>query len=250
MDAAQMMLSYFSFDLFHAATVGNTCPALPLNALPWVCRLTLSTRSAPRLRPVKPRTIPPCHHHRVVITLQVSSPQAYWKAWRWYMGSHGWSKCSFTVSNSCLELPAGRISRGALFCGHSPVESEVKTKLCCPHTGEKGGYCALRCFLLMHLNAAVIHLLLYIFTRQMSACKLHNFGWTWKKVKTSTEVCKTGCGCPKMHDFRARVQASTSQQHIRKIPRSTAKQRSLCAHWTVARYRISSRTKEKTDRDS
>lgn len=66
-------------------------PALPckVNALPWVCRLTLSTCSAPRLRPVKPRTILPCHHYRVVITPQVSSPQAYWKAQRWYMGSHG-----------------------------------------------------------------------------------------------------------------------------------------------------------------
>lgn len=186
-----------------------------------------------------------CHHSSGVITtgLLESTKVVHGEP-------RGWSRCSFTVRNSCMELPVGRISRGALFCDHSPVDSEVKTKFYCPHTGEKGGYCALRYFLLIYLNTVLIHLLLYIFTHQLSARKLQNFCRTWKKVKTSTEVCKTGCGCPKMHDFRAQVQASTSQWHIRKIPRSTVKQRSLCAHWTVARYRISSRTKEKTETET
>ena len=107
---------------------------------------------------------------------------------------------TFKVWNSCADLSTSRMFWGDWFCDRSQIASEIKTKFQYPQAREKEGSCAFRWIFNNMFKHCTSSPLPYIFPCQLSGCQLQNF-LPWKKVKTSTEVCKTGCDFPKTSDW-------------------------------------------------
>lgn len=84
---------------------------------------------------------------------------------------------------------------------YSQIASTIKTKFQYPQAREKEGSCAHSFFFFTNrFKHGTSSPLTYIFPCQLNACKVQNF-LPWKKVKTSTEIRKTGCNFPKTSDL-------------------------------------------------